>query len=310
MKTYEKIFQELLTATDFMSGEALAEQLQLSRAAIWKAIKQLEKQGIVIESLKHRGYRLLAGDILLPEVIANRTGLAVYHHVTSASTQVDAKQGIEAGNPSPALYLASSQTAARGRFSRPFFTAEQGGIYMSLHLEPQVPFDQLPSYTLLIAASIVKAIQNLAGIDTNIKWVNDIYLGNKKIAGILTEAISDVETGTVAHIIIGVGINFFISDFPEELEGKASSLFASQPPIIRNDLITEIWRIFFTSNHEDLFELYKKHSLVLGHEISYQSQGQSWTATAVDILETGELVVETSTGLQKLSSGEISLTKW
>lgn len=310
MKTYEKIFQELSTATDFVSGEALAEQLQVSRAAIWKAIKQLEKQGVVIDSLKNRGYRLLAGDLLLPEAIAEQTGLAVYHNSTSSSTQLDAKQGIEAGNPSPALYLAPSQTAARGRFSRPFFAPERGGIYMSLHLEPQLPFDQLPSYTLLIAASIVKAIHNLTGIDTNIKWVNDIYLGKKKIAGILTEAVSDVETGTVAHIIIGVGINFCIPEFPKDLEDKAGSLFTSQPQINRNELIAEIWRIFLTSKPEDLFNLYQKHSLVLGREIHYQSQGQNLTATAVDVLKTGELLVETSTGIQKLSSGEISLSKW
>lgn len=181
---------------------------------------------------------------------------------------------------------------------------------MSLHLEPQLPFDQLPSYTLLIAASIVKAIQNLTGIETDIKWVNDIYLGQKKIAGILTEAISDVETGTVSHMIIGVGLNFFIPEFPQELEAKAASLFENPPQLTRNELITEIWRIFFTSKQAELLELYKQRSLVLGREIWYQSQGQSLKARAVDILKTGELVIETSTGRQQLSSGEVSLTKW
>lgn len=310
MKTYEKIFQELSAATDFVSGEALAEQLQLSRAAIWKAIKQLEKQGVVIDSLKHKGYRLVSGDLLVSEVIVGKIGLPVHLNPTSSSTQLDAKQGIEDGHPSPALYLAPSQTAARGRFGRSFFASERGGIYMSLHLEPQLPFDQLPSYTLLIAASIVKAIAHLTGIETQIKWVNDIYLGQKKIAGVLTEAISDVETGTVAHIIIGVGLNFCIPRFPKDLKDKVDSLFTSHPQISRNELIAEIWRIFFTSNHEDLFALYKKHSLVLGREIGFQSQGQEVRGTAVDILDSGELVVETSTGRQKLSSGEISLSKW
>lgn len=181
---------------------------------------------------------------------------------------------------------------------------------MSLHLEPGLPLAQLPSYTLLIAASIVQAISNLLGLETQIKWVNDIYLGQKKIAGVLTEAVSDVETGTVAHLMIGVGINFFVPTFPEELKDKAGSLFDSLPQLTRNELIVEIWRVFFSSEVDDLFQLYKQQSLVLGREISYQSQGQIVRARAVDILTTGELVVETEAGRQILSGGEISLSKW
>lgn len=310
MKTYEKLYQVLATAPDFVSGETLAKQLQISRAAIWKAIKQLEKEGLVIEGLKNRGYRLVSGDLLVAEAIGQKLGLPVHFNPDSQSTQIDAKQGIALGNPSPALYLAPSQKAARGRFSRPFFTPERGGIYMSLHLEPGLPLAQLPSYTLLIAASIVQAISNLLGLETQIKWVNDIYLGQKKIAGVLTEAVSDVETGTVAHLIIGVGINFFVPTFPEELKDKAGSLFDSPPQLTRNELIAEIWRVFFSSEVDDLFQLYKQQSLVLGREISYQSQGQIVRARAVDILTTGELVVETEAGRQILSGGAISLSKW
>ena len=93
-------------------------------------------------------------------------------------------------NPTPALYLASSQKAAKGRFERHFFASPQGGIYMSIHLKPNCHFEELPPYTMMAAAAIVKAIQRLTGINTEIKWVNDIYLNNKKMAGILTEAIS------------------------------------------------------------------------------------------------------------------------
>lgn len=134
--------------------------------------------------------------------------------------------------------------------------------------------------------------------------------GLKKIAGVLTEAVSDVETGTVAHLMIGVGINFFVPTFPEELKDKAGSLFDSPPQLTRNELIAEIWRVFFSSEVDDLFQLYKQQSLVLGREISYQSQGQIVRARAVDILTTGELVVETEAGRQILSGGEISLSKW
>lgn len=96
---------------------------------------------------------------------------------------------------------------------------------MSLHLKPNVPFEDVKPYTLMVASSIVKAISRLTGIETEIKWVNDIYYNGKKIAGILTEAISSVETGLITDVIIGVGINFHITDFPADISEKAGSLF-------------------------------------------------------------------------------------
>ncbi len=97
----------------------------------------------------------------------------------SDSTQLDAKQGIEAGHSSPALYLAPYQNKAKGRFGRPFYASKSGGIYMSLRLSPNVPFLEFKPYTILVAA-VVKAIQSLCDLDVQIKWVNDIYLGHKR----------------------------------------------------------------------------------------------------------------------------------
>lgn len=87
---------------------------------------------------------------------------------------------MERQDPAPSLYLASNQGSAKGRFERHFHTSPHGGIYMSIHLKPNCHFSELPPYTMMVAASIVKAIQRLTGIDTDIKWVNDIYLNNKK----------------------------------------------------------------------------------------------------------------------------------
>lgn len=311
MNTQETIFELLYKAQDFVSGEQLAQQLNCSRTAIWKAIQQLEKAGVSIISVKNKGYHWQAGDLLLPERIAADTGLNVHLNPQSASTQLDAKQGIQAGQAAPTLYLAPSQSGAHGRFNRPFFAPRTGGIYMSLHLSPQVSFDQMPPYTVLVAASIVKAIQELCGIPTNIKWVNDLYLGQKKIAGILTEAISSVETGTINEVIIGVGLNFHVTDFPSELADKAGSLFETPPPLTRNALIAKIWQIFLTSAPADLLALYRQHSLVLGRDISYSQAGVNHTARAIDITDDGHLVVENTQGQRTiLSSGEISLSSW
>jgi BirA family biotin operon repressor/biotin-[acetyl-CoA-carboxylase] ligase len=209
------------------------------------------------------------------------------------------------------LYLAPSQEKAKGRFGRQFFASKQGGIYMSLHLKPNVPFEEIKPYTLMVASSIVKAISRLTGIETDIKWVNDIYYNGKKIAGILTEAISSVETGLITDVIIGVGINFYITDFPKAISQKAGSLFSSQPTITRNELITEIWKLFLTIPEKDLVKVYKEKSLVLNKQVTFSENDIEFSGLAIDITNQGHLLVKLDNGQEKLlRSGEISLSSW
>ena len=311
MKTYEKIYNYLQNQTDFVSGEKLAQYFQLSRTAIWKAIQNLENRGIQIESVKNRGYKIISGDLLLPEMIASELNISVTLNEKSDSTQIDAKKGIELANHAPHLYLAPSQGDAKGRFGRQFFTPKTGGIYMSLHLKPNIPFDQASPYTLMVASSIVKAISLLTGIETEIKWVNDIYLSGKKIAGILTEAISSVETGLVTDVIIGVAINFHIINFPESLSEKAGSLFLDYPTVTRNQLIIELWKLFLTIPEEDLIKVYKEKSLVLGKQVAFLDKNIAYTGIASEITDQGHLIVTLNDGQEKvLRSGEISLSSW
>ncbi|MGT2715098.1 bifunctional biotin--[acetyl-CoA-carboxylase] ligase/biotin operon repressor BirA [Streptococcus respiraculi] len=311
MKTYEKIYMILLNARDYVSGEELAQILGISRTSVWKGIQQLEKQGLVIKAGANRGYRLEQGDLLLPKDIEDSLQIPVHLTKNSTSTQLDAKHGIERGDLSPALYLANSQRQAQGRFGRAFFAAETGGIYMTLRLRPKASFQDLKPYTLLVAAAIVKAIDQLTGIAVEIKWVNDIYLHGKKIAGILTEAVSSIEAQVVTDMMIGVGLNFHLLDFPSELSETASSLFVESPPITRNQLITEIWRIFFTTSEEELLALYKEKSLVLGKQVTFSQQHQHYCGVAYAITDSGALQVKLEDGsLKTLSSGEISLSSW
>ncbi len=311
MKTYEKVYRILSQESTYISGEKLAQTLQISRTSIWKAIKQLEAHGLVIHSVKNLGYRIEKGDLLLPYQLADELPFFVSYNEKSLSTQTDARHGIELGHPANSLYLAPSQSAAKGRFARDFFAPSHGGIYMSLHLAPHAHFDQVPPYTLLVGASIIKAIHNLTGKTAQIKWVNDIYWQNKKIAGILTEAISSVETGLVTDVIIGVAINFHIEDFPDYLREKAGSLFTEQPSITRNQLITEIWSVFLNTPKEDLLSTYRNHSLVLGKEVSFTQERTRYQGKALEIDTQGRLLVHLKDGKQIwLNSGEISLTGW
>ncbi len=247
MKTYQKVYQILAKASDYISGEQLAEQLNLSRTSIWKATQQLEKQGLVIDSIPNRGYRLLKGDLLDPSWLSKHLPFDIHYQTDSQSTQQDARQGIEAGHQGNCLYLAPHQSGAKGRFGRSFFAPKQGGIYMSLHLKPMVPFDQMPPYTVLVAAAVIQAIDHLTDKKPQIKWVNDIYLGQKKIGGILTEAVTSIESGLITDVIVGLGLNFYIENFPQELANKAGSLFDRQPAITRNELIAEICTVATSS---------------------------------------------------------------
>ena len=310
MKTYEKIYYYLQDQSDYTSGEALANEFELSRTAIWKAIKTLEEKGIQIDSIKKRGYKIISGDLLLPEVISKNLKIGVTLNEKSESTQLDAKNNMDADKQTH-LYLAPSQEQAKGRFGRQFFSSKQGGIYMSLHLKPNIPFEDVKPYTLMVASSIVKAISRLTGIETEIKWVNDIYYNGKKIAGILTEAISSVETGLITDVIIGVGINFHITDFPADISEKAGSLFSTQPSITRNQLITEIWNLFFTIPEKDLIKVYKEKSLVLNKQVTFMENDCLYTGLAQDITNQGHLIVKLDDGQEKLlRSGEISLSSW
>lgn len=311
MKTYEKIFDILSQADDYVNGEKIAQELGISRTSIWKAIQKLEKEGIQIESVKNRGYRLTAGDLLIPNWIEEHSPVQVSFNPDCQSTQMDAKAGMEAGYPADTLYLAAAQSAGRGRFGRAFFCPNQGGFYMSLHLKPNLPFDQLPSYTILTAGAIYKAVKNLTLMEVDIKWVNDIYYRNKKISGILTEATTSIETGLVTDVIIGVGFNFFIRDFPAEIKEKAGSLFEEKPGISRNELIAEIWKCFYESDPEELIYLYKQRSLVLGRQVTFSQKGMDFQGLAKDISDSGQLLVQLTDGQEIwLNSGEVSLTSW
>ena len=132
------------------------------------------------------------------------------------------------------------------------------------------------------------------------------------MAGVLTEAISSIESGRITDVIIGVGLNFSISHFPEELATTATSLIKyEKPSITRNQLISEIWKLFLTIPTSDLDKVYKEKSLVLDKQVTFEQAGKSDTGIAKEIGDKGQLLVLTDDGQRKwLTAGEVSLTSW
>ncbi len=313
MTTKQKVLQLLKQTETVLSGEKLAQQLEVSRTAVWKAIRELEKEGYRFEHAAS-GYRYLPSDILDPLEIKGGTlsFLEVEILENSQSTMQDAKAAAAQGKTAPLLIVADAQSGAHGRFGRPFFAPKGGGIYMSLLLQPNQSFAELPQYTLLAAVAVSQAIDALSGKTSTIKWVNDIYLDGKKVCGILSEATSDFESGTISQVIIGMGINFSIpdADFPLELQEKAGSIFPASAPVLRNQLIHTIWENFFrllSQPASDYLSTYREKSFVLGKTVHFTQQGKTYSGRASAITDRGELVVETAEKTFTLSSGEISL---
>jgi len=314
MSTKQKILAILRQDGGIVSGEKLASTLDISRTAIWKAVRELEKQGYHIEHFPN-GYHYLVSDVLEKELITNEhlPTSAIFIKEETESTMDDAKVAALKQQTSPALFIAEKQTGGHGRFGRAFFSPN-GQIYMSLLLEPNQTFEELPQYTILAAVALSLAIDHYTGKQTQIKWVNDIYLEGKKVCGILSEATSNFEAGRIQHVILGCGINFSLDpqSFPTNLQTKAGPIFPqANPSVTRNQLIQLIWQYFFELL-EDLpnnkyLETYRSKSMVLGRRVQFSQQGVTYHGKATKITDTGELVVQTKQGGKTLSSGEISL---
>ncbi len=301
-----------------ISGQMLAEKLNVSRSAIWKAIKSLQADGYKIYATTNKGYQLdINSDLMSAAGIRaflseQNKNCQIFVYKTLDSTNSEAKRLALGGAQHGTIIVAEEQTAGRGRVGKTFFSPPKTGIYMSFILRPQVDINDSQLVTVYAAVSVCKVVERLTGLCPQIKWVNDIYLNGKKICGILTEAISDFESGSIESIIVGVGINFSTKqdDFPLELRNIAGSLFATG--ISRNKfaaaLIDEIMAhgdFLFQSN---LVELYKERSLMLGREIICQKNGLTVCGTVLDINEKGNLVVKTKPGqIDVLHSGEVKI---
>lgn len=199
----------------------------------------------------------------------------------------------------PVLVISESQTDGRGRNGKSFYSPSTG-LYLSFVTHPHTDFYSVNTVTCAASVAVVRAIEKLTDLQPKIKWVNDIYIDNKKVCGILCRALGG--NGQVKHLITGVGVNLFTKDFPDEIKDIAGSLnreldinvFAAE---IANNLV-------FVSDYMDE---YKEKSCVIGKEITYLKNGTAYNAKAVDIDENGGLVVSDGKEKTTLSGGEISL---
>lgn len=295
------------------SGEQLATRYQVSRNAVWKVIKQLQAEGYLIESQHRRGYRYLGTKNLSAEQIAVHLqhSLQVQVFQTIDSTNKLAKQ-LATENPSrPLAIIANQQTAGYGRYGRQYYSPKDTGVYISLLLPMANKNVTSGLLTTGAAVAVVKIFESLYHVKLQIKWVNDLIYENRKIAGIMTEGITDFETGSLSYVIVGIGINLSTSNFPIEMQAKAGSL--NLQDLDRNllvaRLIDEMYQVLMGELTPTLLAYYREHSLVIGHEIVLDQRGKLIQGRVVDIDNQGALVVVTTTGIQTFNGGEITKVK-
>lgn len=221
----EKILEVLKRSDDFVSGQKLADELNVSRNTVWKQIRSLQDEGHVISSKTNAGYRLeKSPDRLSPSEILRLTGieenkLIFFEEIGSTNNYLkDNHEKFE----DHTIVLSDQQTAGRGRFGKSFHSPKNNGIYFSIlykgNRKPE------PEFLTLASALAVSDVMQSYELDPRIKWVNDVYLDGLKISGILTEGEIELETGAMKYLIVGIGLNVNNEEFPDELASIAGSM--------------------------------------------------------------------------------------
>ncbi len=315
MSTKEKVLELLTAAPEGMSGEVLARKLGVSRAAIWKAVRSLKAQGCSIEGVSNRGYRLLWGaDELDAALITGACGLPTEVFETLPSTNIVARERAAGGAPHGTVIVANTQSSGRGRRGRSFVSGGLG-IYMTVVLRPKTEGADAALITTAAAVAVRDAILEVCGRDCGIKWVNDLYYNGKKVCGILTEAATDLESGDISSVAVGIGVNFrgVAADFPRELREKAGFLFEpGEGEVRRVGLIAKIASNLLIRAEQlkgrEFMDEYRRHSIVLGRRVEYVRGGKTFVATALDIDQNGGLEVLRDDGVREtVTAGEVSV---
>lgn len=304
-----------------ISGQALADKFSVSRNAIWKAIETLRQKGYQIDSQRNTGYQLtklshqIDSDQIRQKIDSLWGDLHIEHHQAVTSTNDLAKQFNISNSGQNGLFIAERQTQGRGRRGRNFYSDLSDSLYFSLTIKPNVEKPQdVPRYTIAAATAVVQAIKILTGKTVQIKWVNDLFYKGRKISGILSEAVTDLESGGFSAIIIGIGINLS-GDFTvasQEVQDVAGTIFGETLPDSFNpNLFFTTFLNVFGQYHlnllaPDFMSIYRDHLLGLNQEVTYLLNNEKRSGIIEGIDQDGHLLVRQKDGqLETLLGQEV-----
>jgi BirA family biotin operon repressor/biotin-[acetyl-CoA-carboxylase] ligase len=325
MTTDAKILSALRANQDGVSGADLAGQLGVTRAAIWGHIEQLRQLGYEIEAGPHFGYRLVGvPDVLHADDLLARLGkrkvigrdIRVFEQTTSTNDVIEklARDGVKEG----AVVFAESQTKGRGRLGRKWISPGRKGLWFSVLLRPDLRPQETTQLTVASATALRRAIQSETGLHPEIKWPNDIVIGGKKVAGILTELSAELDR--VRHVILGIGVdvNLVAGEFPPELRKLATSLkIESGRAISRAGLATAILReLDFDyaricgGGFAEVADEWQEHCKTIGRQVTIQIGERRIRGRAESLDDDGALLLRTDHGrLERITGGDVTLEK-
>lgn len=308
-----------------VSGADLSQRLGISRAAIWARIEALRELSYEIEASPHLGYRLLSAPDLLhaDDIMARLEGTSclgrevrVFQETASTNDLIEqmASHGVAQGM----VVVAESQTRGRGRLGRTWSSLPGKGLWFSVLLRPQIRPQAAPQLTVAAALSLWRAVYQLTGLSSEIKWPNDLLIQGKKISGILTEMSAEMDH--VKHLVIGAGLNVNHQprDFPAELRSQASSLaLASGQLWNRSDLLVAIlremdsaYRKISSGGFSALAEEWRQRCTTLGRQVTIRQGNRLIHGLAETIDEEGALLVRTQHGrLERVTGGDVTVMK-
>ncbi len=294
------ILRELLARrSDYVSGSALAAKLGMSRVGVWQHMRRLRAQGFRFDAVRRRGYRLARR---LAEV---------------DSTNDEAERQLAAGRRVPFAVLARRQTLGRGRFGRVWHSADNGNLYASFAFRPRLEPGRMPTFTLWMGANLCELVANFCSIPPGIVWPNDLYFGDRKFGGMLTEARVDADQ--IRDLVFGLGLNVNCpaGALPPEIANRATTLAARVGrPLDLNRLTAAIvgrvlsaYEQFVEGSHRDTFaDLWNRYDLLRGRTVTLVQGGRRTTGVAGGVDDEGSLLIRGENGrLQRFRAGEVTL---
>ena len=304
---------------DFTSGEALSNKLGLSRAEIWRHVESLRAKGYRIEAVPARGYRLLeAPDRISPLEIAPHLntrdiGRRIHYREVVRSTNELAFRLASEGAGHGEVVIAEEQTEGNGRRGRTWISPPGLNLYFSVILRPELAPQRAPELTLVAAVAGVEALRAL-GAAAEIKWPNDLVIGERKVGGILTELSSDADRIHFAVLGMGVNLNGSPSQSSPELAGHATSVAdATGKRVRRADFAVDLWlrlESWIDLHAEEGFskvrDAWRESCATLRKKVSVETGAERIVGIAEDIDESGALLLRTEEGgLQRIFAGDV-----
>lgn len=306
---------------EYISGEFIARKLFVTRATVWKAINSLKLEGYSINGISNKGYSLnFDTDIICASMIKpllNHQNNAIKYDIdvldTVNSTNSYLKSKLSENIKEGKVIIAEHQSEGKGRFERDFFSPKGTGVYMSILLRPKIKAEQSSTITGMIAVSVAEAINELTDSDAKIKWVNDVYIGDKKVCGVLTQASYSLESGKFDYVIVGIGVNVYrpLKGFGD-IEGKATSITTQNDGFdLRNTLVANILNKisyhYKELDQNEILQRYRGLQYLIGKQVEYDTD-EIRRGIVVGVDDQFRLIVENvNGGYEHLCSGEVSV---